>query len=128
MNTKIVMTASAVLLGAVGLIFTFMPVETLQSLNLEMTRVAGLFIQIMGALYFSFAMLNWMTRESIIGGIYNRPVAMANFVHFFMAGIALLKRVASDSGTPYQIYAATVIYVVFAILYGLILFQHPAKG
>jgi len=31
-------------------------------------------MQIIGSFYFAFAILNWMSKGSIIGGIYNRPI------------------------------------------------------
>jgi hypothetical protein len=35
-------------------------------------------------------MLNWMARANRIGGIYSRPVAMGNFLHFTMGALVLL--------------------------------------
>ncbi|WP_394767134.1 hypothetical protein, partial [Ferruginibacter sp.] len=63
MNTKIIMTASALLLATIGLLFTFLPAEILQYFNAAASKPFVLLIQISGALYFSFAMLNWMTRS-----------------------------------------------------------------
>jgi hypothetical protein len=127
MNTKIIMTASALFLGASGIIFTFMPVETLAYLGLEARMNSRIFVQLLGALYFAFAMLNWMTRASIIGGIYNRPVAVANFTHFLMASIALVKGLMSDRDLPVLIWVVAIIYSILAITFGVLLFRHPVK-
>jgi len=52
---------------------------------------------LLGALYVDFAMLNWMVKGSLIGNIYNRPVAVANFTHFLVGGLALAKGVMGSS-------------------------------
>ena len=125
MNTKVLMTASAIILAAAGVILTFIPEEILTYNNLEATKPLQFIIQILGALYFAFGMLNWMTKTSLIGGIYNRPIAVANFAHFFIAGLALIKGLISDSGMPYFIWIVTSFYLILAVAFGFILFWHP---
>ena len=125
MNTKIVMTASALLLGLSGIILTFMPMEVLSYLHVDTSKSAQILMQILGALYFAFAMLNWMTKTSLIGGIYNRPIAVANFTHFTIAGLALIKGLFSSSDLQNPMWIMAIIYAVFAIAFGIILFRHP---
>jgi len=125
MNTKIVMTASAIILGLTGIILTFMPMELLHYINFETSKSAQVLIQILGALYFSFAMLNWMTKTTIIGGIYNRPIAVANFTHFTVAGLALIKGLLSSPGLQNTAWIIAIIYAIFALSFGIILFRHP---
>ena len=125
MNTKIVMTMSAVSLGAAGILFTFMPDTILSLLNVETNKSALFLMQILGALYFAFGMLNWMTKTSLIGGIYNRPIAVANFTHFLIAGLALTKGLISNPNSSYIFWTVGVIYFVFGVCFGLILFRHP---
>lgn len=125
MNTKIVMTASAIILGITGIIFTFMPLELLRYINFETSKSVQVLIQILGALYFSFAMLNWMTKTTTIGGIYNRPIAVANFTHFTIAGLALIKGLFSSPGLQNTAWIIAIIYSVFALSFGIILFRHP---
>ena len=83
------MTASALVMGALGLAATFLPQEIAAYLGASTTL--PLLIQILGALYLGFAMLNWMARTSLIGGIYSRPVASGNLVHFVVGALALAK-------------------------------------
>lgn len=126
MNTKLIMTLSAVFLAIMGISLTFFPMEISDYLDINSTKVLHLIIQILGSLYFAFAMLNWMTKGSFIGGIYNRPIAVANFTHFFIGGLALIKGVAANHGLPYIFWILAAIYSVFALLFGLILFRNPA--
>ncbi len=127
MNTRVIMTLSALLLGVAGIALSFLPGETLRYINVGAETFPRLLVQTLGAVYFAFAMLNWMTRESIIGGIYNRPVTVANFTHFFMAGIALVKGLTSDRDLPVLIWVVAFIYSILAIVFGMLLFRHPAK-
>ncbi len=119
------MTSSAVILGLTGIGLTFLPAEILTRLTHNPTKSLEFLLQIIGALYFAFAMLNWMTKSSLIGGIYNRPVAVANFTHFVIVALALVKGVFSNPALPAGILTATVMYSVFAVFFGIILFRHP---
>jgi hypothetical protein len=121
MNTKLIMSASAITMGVTGILLTFLPQEVAAVVG--WTESSTIVLQIVGALYFGFSMLNWMSKSNLIGGIYNRPVAVGNFTHFFIATFALLK--FSFKG-PVLIVAA-IIYSVFAIAFGYILFTHPVK-
>jgi hypothetical protein len=126
MNTKIVMTASAMVLGIAGIALTFIPGEIARYFALEDSVSFILIGQILGALYFGFAMLNWMTRTSIIGGIYNKPIAVANFIHFFIAGLALTKGLMTHPDLPVLVWVVTIIYALFAICFGIIFYRRPA--
>ncbi len=128
MNTSFVMTASAVVMGIVGIVLTFAPDLVVARLGIETTRTSIFVAQLLGALYFAFAMLNWMSKANLIGGIYNRPVAVANLTHFLIAGLALVKGVISNPDLPYVIWAAALIYALFGLLFGIILFRHPVKS
>ena len=86
-----------------------------------------LLIQVAGALYLGFAMLNWMAEDNLIGGIYSRPVAMGNLLHLFAETMALLKRVTHGERTP-AILVVTAVYVVFAIWFGLVVFTNPLRN
>ena len=128
MKTKYLMTASAITLGVAGIILTFIPEEILTSCGLEATKPLQLLVQIIGALYFGFGMLNWMTKSSLIGGIYNRPIAVANFTHFLIAGLALVKGIISIPDLPVLIWVIGILYSIFAILFGITLFVHPVNA
>ncbi|MGN6531340.1 MAG: hypothetical protein ACTHK0_06275 [Ginsengibacter sp.] len=122
MNTKLLMTASALALGAAAIILTFIPEEISHYFNLDLTPV--ILLQILGALYFGFAILNWTAKANLIGGIYSRPVAIANFSHFAIGGLALIKlALHDDSGKILVIFAA--VYLLFAVLFGYVFFATP---
>ena len=125
LNTRVIMTSSALALGIAGIVLTFIPGELLHYFIGEDSGQLQFLVQIMGALYFAFGILNWMTKNSILGGIYNRPLVLANFSHFFIAGLALVKGLISDPRLPVLIWIVGSFYLIFAVLFGLMLFRHP---
>lgn len=128
MNTKIVMTISSIILGATGLIFTFASDIVLGNLNIDTNATSILLGQVIGGLYFGYGMLNWMAKGSLIGGIYNRPIAIANFTHFLIVGLAIGKRLISNPGLPKIIWAAGVVYATLGFLFVILLFRHPVSS
>ena len=125
MNTKSLMTLSAIILGLIGISLIFFPKEILIYFELIVSDTLELLMQIMGSFYFAFAMLNWMSKGIIIGGIYNRPIAIANLTHFVIAGLALIKGIFSNPSLSYIIWLIGILYSIFAILFGLVAFNHP---
>ncbi|WP_299826252.1 hypothetical protein [uncultured Pontibacter sp.] len=123
MNTKILMAVSAVLMGIAGIILSFFPEEILGYMAIE--SMQPVLLQLLGALYLSFAILNWMAKANLIGGIYSKPVALGNFSHFAIGGLSLAKADFS-SGFPAYTLATTIIYLLFAVLFGYVLFVGPS--
>lgn len=120
------MSASAVVMATTGIFLTFAPEELQLWMNIPEETHMTIIFQILGALYFAFGMINWMSRGNLIGGIYSRPVAIGNVLHFVVVALALVK---SDLWGEGQWYRMIFIgfYVLFAILFGVILFTHPIK-
>ena len=127
MNTKPLMTLNAIILALIGISLIFLPKEILDYFELSASDTLELLMQITGSLYFAFAMLNWMSKGSIIGGIYGRPIAIANLTHFFIAGLTLIKGVLVNPGLSYVIWSIAIAYSIFAILFGIVAFKHPVS-
>lgn len=124
MKTRLVMTASALVMGALGLAATFLPQEIAAYLGASATL--PLLIQVVGALYVGFAMLNWTAKDGLIGGIYNRPIAIGNLVHFVIAALALAKGAFANPATP-MLLPFAIGYAIFAIAFAWIFFTSPVK-
>lgn len=124
MNTKVLMVASALVLAALGLVASFVPREILIFLGARPDPLPVLFVQITGALYLGFAMLNWMARESLIGGIYGRPVVFGNFMHFMVVALAMLKALIAGPRPPVVIAFATTYWVLW-VAFGWVLLTPP---
>ncbi|MEO8771074.1 MAG: hypothetical protein ABI402_13335 [Ferruginibacter sp.] len=122
MNTKALVTTSAILMGVSGLILSFLPQEVLTYPGL--TGVNPIIMQILGAPFFGFAMLNPAVKTNLTGGIYNRPIAISNFTHFLIGGLALDKLVFNNT-TSTCTWIAEIVYSIFAVLFGYVLFINP---
>lgn len=123
MHSRYLMILSAALMAIIGLAFSFLPQEVLGLHGSAPDTATVMLLQMGGAAYLGFAILNWTARGILIGGIYARPVAMANFLHFVMVAIMLVKA-ALVFGAPPLIASATV-FSAFAIWFGLVLFKPP---
>jgi hypothetical protein len=123
MNTKLLMTASSVVLGLAGIVLLFAPEMLLATLGIQLLEPLTVLVQLLAALYFAFALMNWTAKESIIGGIYNRPLSFGNFAHFFVGTSVLIRYLFSNSAPP-SLLVATLVYAIFAGLFAWLLFRH----
>ena len=123
MHTRALMSLSAAFMAIAGLATSFAPQEVLETHGTVPDNATLLLIQMMGALYLGFAMLNWMARGVIIGGIYARPLAAGNFLHFAMVGVTLTKAAFVFGVVPLAVSA--FVYSFFAVWFGIVLFRPP---
>jgi hypothetical protein len=125
-NTRILLTLSALVLGVLGIAGSFLPQELLAALGVTPSGTLALLVQLLAALLVAFAMENWMARGSLIGGIYNRPVAIGNLTHFVIGALALIKAVTAGERHPIVL-AVAGVYVVFAIGFAMLFLRSPVK-
>ena len=118
---KLVLATSAIAMAAAGIAGSFVPHELLRAIEIPADGALPVAVQLYGALLLGFGVVNWMARDSLIGGIYNRPVAVGNLLHFVSGTLALLKY--GPSKTLEVI--ATVLYMAFAAGFAMILFRSP---
>ena len=126
-HTRILMTLSALTLAVLGLPCVFAPDVVLAKIAGTTSPGSELIVQITGALYFGFAGLNWMGRGNLIGGIYGRPVAIGNLMHFLVGGLALLK-VASQTAAPLWVWGISIDYGIFALWFAFVVFGNPLRA
>ena len=122
MNTKTLMVSSSLILAAAGIFTLFAPDVLLSALGVAVTAQLSVLVQLLGALYFSFALMNWTVKDSAIGGIYARPVSLANFSHFFI-GTLLLAKVMLSSAFNISVVLLLAVYAIFAILFYWLVFR-----
>ena len=127
MNTKLLMVSSAIFMGIAGIAVSFFPQEILNHLNIDSNSPQVILMQITGALYLGFGLLNWTARGNLIGGIYSRPVSVGNLLHFTMVAIALIKLILSQKPHLTIFYLVTVLYVLFALAFWKVFVTHPIK-
>lgn len=123
MNTKVLMGASSLALGLAGIAASFAPSELLRALGSPAAEPLPVLIQLLGAMYFAFALTNWTAKDNMIGGIYSRPLSLGNCVHFVVGALALAKQQFShDMSVP--LIAALIAYTLFAICFAWLVFGY----
>ena len=127
MNTKLLMRSSAISLAIIGLGLTFLPSEIADYCMFDSAGIFEFILQVLGALYFAFAMLNWMAKGNALGGIYNRPIVIANVAHYLIGGLALIKGLMHHPDLPWAIWVMAGLYIIFALFFGIVLFRSPVK-
>lgn len=124
--TRWLMSVTALVLGLLGLAASFLPHEILRGIGIAPAVPLVVGVQVLGALYLGFAILDWMARDNLIGGVYSRPVAVGNLLHFTAAGLALLKALAAGAGSM-ALWPLALVYTVLAVAFGVVLFRHPVR-
>jgi hypothetical protein len=117
-------TASALVSGVVGVALTFAPQEVLAAAGADPQPPLVVLAQFGGAMSLAWAILDWMSRGQRLGGIYNRPLAQANMLHFLMASLALVK-VTAQHGFGALGIALVVAYAVLTIWWAVALLTSP---
>ena len=116
------MASSAIFLALLGLALSFLPMEIAGYITPEPAKPILWILQLLGALYFAFAMVNWMAKGAAIGVIYNKPVAIGNFTHFTIGGLVLVKGIAGQVDVHPIFWVLTILYTMLAVSFGIILF------
>lgn len=122
---RFLMASSALALCIAGIAASFLPREILAEVGVAPTPPVPLLVQLLGALFLGFAILNWLAKEMVVGGVYGRPVVVGNLGHFVIGTLTLLR--AAAGGDSLALWAATGVYAGFAIWFGLVLFSHPSE-
>ena len=118
---NLLMSGSAIFTGLLGAGVSLFPQSFLAILGSTPESGSLLVVNITGPFYLGFAVLNWTARHKPIGGIYSRPVALGNFVHFFAVSITLAKALG-EASNPIVLAIGTAIYALFAGGFGYLLF------
>ena len=95
--TTPLLRASALLLGALGLALLLAPEEASAALGWGTTSSAAASLAAGGVL--AIAILNWMGKRAVYGGIFGRPIVLANLTLSMCGGLALL-RMQLAGGAP----------------------------
>ena len=123
--TRALMMLSAIFMAVAGLVTSYFPDRVLETHGTVPDGPTMLLIQMMGALYLGFALLNWTARGVIMGGIYARPLALGNFLHFAMVTVMLAREAIDHMALPLAI--SSFVFGVFAVGFGVVLFRPLPK-
>jgi hypothetical protein len=125
--SRLLLSLSAAVLAALGLSASFLPGELLTWLGAPASPVLTVLVQVLGAALLGHAVLDWMSRHSTIGGIYGRPLVVANLLHFGSGALALLKMLqrAPESRILWPL---ALGYALLALGYAVAFFREPARA
>jgi uncharacterized protein YjeT (DUF2065 family) len=121
--SQITMTVSSAVLVLLGLTYSFFPQEILVELGQAPTSLTILLLQLFGAVYIGFGVLNWMLKNVKIGGIYARPLVLGNFAHFFIGGLSIVRLVIAGEAGSIYLFIFLTVYTVFAGMFGRLIFS-----
>lgn len=120
--TKAIVTTFAGILVAMGIALTFLPAEV--GATVIGPGTSEIILALLGSALFGLGYLNWLTRQAPIGGIYGRPVLIANLVHFVVGGLALVRYCLAESVSQW-LWCIAVVYVAGMVFYGALMFYGP---
>jgi hypothetical protein len=116
--TRVLATASALTLGLGGTVLLFAADEVMDRAGAP-GAFAAVVGQCLGGAWLALAVATWITRGSPQGGIYGRPIVLANtWVHTITALVCLRAFWVSTAVSVVALIAAA-----FALLYAYVLFR-----
>jgi hypothetical protein len=115
---------SAVVLLASGLALLFGSDVILPLLVPSFPVSAAWIGQLLAAALLALAALNWLSGAAMLGGIYGRPVVMANVTFYFVAAMVVLD-VARHGDAAATVWIVAAPVVILAAIYGWLLFRGP---
>lgn len=124
MRSTLVTRASAILLGLAGAALLFAPVEILTRIAPSVPVDAAWLAQLLAAAWLALAAMNWITRFTMVGGIYGRAVVASNAAVYFVSAMVLLSAMRRGIiSTPIVVLGG--ITLVMAAVYSYLLFRGP---
>ncbi len=124
MISSIVSRASALLLFAGGLTLLFASDVVLPALIPGFPPAAAWLGQLLGAAWLGIASLNWLQRSALLGGIYGRPIVLANLAVYFISALSLL-RALPHAAAPAVLWVVLIPFAAMAAIYGALMLRGP---
>lgn len=121
MMSKLTMNASAIFLFGLGVVLNFAPHELAVRAGFIGMPLADLTLQLLAGALLGLGAVNWMSRQSLIGGIYGRAIGIGNLLHFSVGAFAL-GRAASAGVAPELTWALFGGYLALALAFAWLIF------
>jgi hypothetical protein len=122
MSPKILLTSAALVYVIIGIVLLFFPDEIVMWISADATAVIPL--QLTSAGLLSLAMLNWTGRSAIYGGIYGRPILLANLM-FTTIFSATLIRAVSDKVIGSAAWGLVVLFSLLVLAFFILMRSPP---
>jgi hypothetical protein len=122
--SSVLSRVSALLLLLGGLALLFAPDVLLPALVPGFPPAAAWVGQLLAAAWLGVAALNWLQRAAVLGGIYGRPVVLANGALYLVSALSLL-RVLLGSVAPRAVWLLFAPAALLAAAYLALLLRGP---
>ena len=119
---RLIMAATALILGAAGAALLFMPREVDAFLDLGMG--AEFVLQVLGAGFLAVATLNWMGRGAIYGGVFGRPIITANLMFGVVSSLSVTSALLRGAAHP-LLWGVAVVLGMHTLAFGYLLRSPP---
>jgi hypothetical protein len=123
-TSNVITTISALVLAVGGIVLLFGAQEILVRMLPGTTAGTAVLGQLVAAGWLAIAGLNWNQRQTIVGGIYGRPMVLANFALYMVTAFSLAHP-AMAGGAPRVFGPLAVLFGAFALLYAMLLLRGP---
>lgn len=120
--TNVLMPTSALVLAGLGVATLFLPAELGAWLGLG--AGSELAVQLSAAGFLSVAALNWMGRTAIYGGIFGRPIVMANLMLGTVSSLSLVSALLGGDADP-RLWALALLLGLHALAFTVLLRSAP---
>ena len=116
-SSKYLLTSLAAFVFVQGLGTSFFGGEILVIFSVPQDSLSILIVQMLGALQLGWGMLNYMCRNNKYGGIFGRPLLLANLAVLVVSGMAILRVLMRVPVGPfYTLLLLAASYWSFALL------------
>lgn len=123
---KHILLVSAVIYLVFGLGISFFPQETGRIFGTASQYGTDLLLmKVVGGLFFGIGVTNFMSRNSVVGGIYGRPLTLGNaMVNLIIAG-QFIKFNFSQDGVGGHFWIVALIFSVLALSFIYLFLRGP---
>ena len=123
-RTRQIMTASAFVLFAHGIVLLFSPDLLFRLAHIGIRLGESVLAQLFGAALVSLGLMNWNGRGMVLGGVYGRVLGYGNFAFWLITFLVSLRgRLSGFSNAFFWIEIA--VSLGFAIAFSVMLFRGP---
>ncbi|HEY4320049.1 MAG TPA: hypothetical protein VGM77_02635 [Gemmatimonadales bacterium] len=127
MISALISRASAAFLAVGGLALLFAPDDILPRVIPNFPVTASWLGQLIAAGWLALAVLNWFSRASVLGGIYARPIVLANALFYFIGATTLFRSIRGHVDLSVLWWVAVPV-TLFAAIYIRLLFGGPINA
>ena len=124
-SPRVVLSASALVFAVLGVALLFLPVEAARLLG--MGPGTPLPLQLFSAGLLAMASLDWFGRGAIYGGIYGRPLVLANFAFGTIVAGSLISALRNEALEPWGWIVAGV-FAAHAVVFFVMMRRPPWTG